>query len=255
MSQHPKARRTARFFLVVLGIAVFAGHFALNTVAGQGSSESSPEGLPVDATVFAVSGEESDPLTVEFSNGAKTVTYIPMIHIGTPEFYKAVAAKVTEEKKNGAVLYYEFIDFDVLDDPSKRKARALVGILPTPHQYDELSGDGYIGQPNDDFLGLINDKDLNVDLTAEELIEAYETRFGPIEVTGPDASSDLSEMATVIMPGENVNKVVLEERNKKIGDAISNGPDSHIVLLFGGAHGPGIFAELQTRDSAWRRVK
>ena len=216
---------------------------------------STSEGLPVDASVFEVTGEETNPNTVTFSNGDKTVTFIPMIHVGTPAFYQAVAKKVKEWKEDGATLYYEFVDFDSLDEQNKRKARRLVGILPTPEMYEALSGSGYMGQNNDDFLGLVNDKDVNVDVTAEELIQAYEEEFGPIEVTGEDATSDLSEMTINILPGENVTMIIQGTRNQKVADAINNGPDADIVLLFGGAHGPGILADLQANDPGWRRVQ
>ena len=114
--------------------------------------------------------------------------------------------------------------------------------------YAELADGGYVGQHNEDFLGLVNDKDVNVDVTAMELIAAYEQEFGIIKITGADATSDLGEMATTILPGENVTKVVLDARNQKVADAINNGPDTDIVLLFGAGHGPG-----HLRRSAGRR--
>lgn len=236
-------------------ILVLAANFTSVAFAEPTNTADTAAGLPTDASVFAITGEEADPATFTFSNGIKTVTFIPMIHIGTPAFYTAVAKKVKVRKLAGATLYYEFIDFDALDENNKRKARALVGILPTPHQYDELSGDGYIGQPNDDFLGLVNDKDVNVDVTPEELLAAYEERFGPIVVTGVDATSDLSEMATVVMPMQNVSEIILDSRNQKIADTISNRPETDIVLLFGAAHGPGVVADLQLIDPGWRRTR
>jgi hypothetical protein len=234
-------------------LMILATNFTTITYAASTDTADTLAELPTDASVFFITGEETDPFTISY--GEKTVTYIPMIHIGTPAFYKAVAEKVKIRKMAGATLYYEFIDFDALDDNNKRKARALVGILPTPHQYDELSGDGYIGQPNNDFLGLVNDKDVNVDVTPEELLEAYEKRFGPIVVTGIDATSDLSEMATMVSPMENVSKIILASRNQKIADTISNRQETDIVLLFGAAHGPGIVADLQLIDPNWRRTE
>jgi len=256
MHTFPGTHRIIRPIAATLVVAaVLAGGYLSNETAGSTSSADTSEGLPVDASVFSVTGDETDPITVTFSNGDKTVTYIPMIHIGTPIFYKAVAEKVKAHKENGATLYYEYVDFDVLDENDKRKARRLVGFLPTPAMYAELSGGGYVGQTNDDFLGLVNDKDVNVDVTAEELIEAYEEEFGSIEITGEDATSDLSEMTTMILPPENVTRIVLDVRNQKVADAINNGPDADIVLLFGGGHGPGILADLQVPDPRWQRTQ
>lgn len=219
------------------------------------SASSSAAGLPTDDVAFAVTGEESEPLVVEFSNGTKTVTYIPMIHIAKEEFYKGVADEVREAKKQGATLFYEYVDFDTLSEADKRKARRMVGILPTPEQYAEIAeGTGYVGQSNDDYLGLVNDKDVDVDITAEDLIAAYEDKFGPIEVTGEDATSDLSEPATSVLPQDQVQQVVLDARNQVVADAIAQGPDT-VVLLFGAAHGPGIFADLQAQDPNWQRTK
>jgi hypothetical protein len=251
-----KTHHPIRSIATVLAVAaVLTGCFESNETAGSIALADTSEGLPVDASVFEVTGEETDPNVVTFSNGDKTVTFIPMIHIGTPAFYQAVVEKVKVHKQDGATLYYEFVDFDALDELDKRKARRLVGILPTPEMYATLSGSGYVGQTNDDFLGLVNDKDVNVDVTAEELIEAYEEEFGPIEVTGEDATSDLSEMTTNILPQENVARIILDSRNQKVAGAINNGPDTDIVLIFGGAHGPGILAELQVLDPGWRRTQ
>lgn len=256
MHTSPKTHRHYRAIAAVLAAAaVFIGCFVSDVTAEPAALADISEGLPVDASVFGVTGEETDPIAVTFSNGDKTVTFIPMIHIGTPAFYQAVVEKVKAHKQDGATLYYEFVDFDALDEHNKRKARRLVGILPTPEMYEELSGSGYVGQNNEDFLGLVNDKDVNVDVTAEELIESYEEEFGPIEVTGEDATSDLSEMTTNILPQENVTMIIYDSRNQKVADAINNGPDADIVLIFGGAHGPGILADLQATDPGWRRTQ
>lgn len=251
-----KTRRPILSFAATLAIAIVLDAFVMSyaTAWATGSADNSGD-LPVGFSAFVVTGEETDPLTASFSNGDKTVTFVPMIHIATPGFYKAVAKKVKEQKENGATLYYEYVDFDVLDENDKRKVRAMVGILPTPDTYNQLSGDGYVGQRIDDFLGLVNNKDVNIDATAEELIQAYEAEFGPIAVTGPDAVSDISEMATTILPQEQVAKIILSTRNQKIADAISDRPDTNIVLLFGAAHGPGVFADLQARDPRWERTR
>lgn len=192
---------------------------------------------------------------MEFSNGERTVTYIPMIHIATKDFYRGVAEKVAEAKEQGATLFYEYIDFDTLNEQDKRKARRMAGILPSPEQYAEIAeGTGYVGQSNDDYLGLVNDKDVDVDITAEGLIAAYEQEFGPIEVTGEDATSDLSAPATDVLPQDQVQQIVLDARNQIVADAIEKGPDN-IVLVFGAAHGAGIFADLQKQDPRWQRTK
>jgi len=235
--------------------ALLVGCLASDETAESTASDGTSEGLPVDASVFEVTGDETDPLTITFSNGDKTVTFIPMIHIATPAFYEAAAEKVKEQKEDGATLYYEFIDFDALDEENKRKVRAMVAILPTPDFYAELSEDGYVGQNPDDFLGLVNDKDVNVDVTAMELIEAYEEEFGPIEVTGEDATSDLSEMATTILPPENTERIIIGARNQKVAEALHNRPDTDIVLLFGAGHGPGMFADLKALDPSWQRTQ
>ncbi len=233
-----------------------AAAVAVAALATGGCGEDSTgAGLPFDASVYEVTGEETDPITFTFSNGEKTVTYIPMIHIGTREFYDAVASRVKAEKEDGATLYYEFVDFDVLDDDDKRKVRAMVGILPTPNQYAMLAGSGYVGQSNDDYLGLVNDKDVDVDVTAAQLLAAYEDEFGPIEVTGKDATSDLTEMAEKTLPPLDVQKIVLAARNRKVADAIDTRPDTDVVLLFGAAHGPGILECLQALDPKWKRTR
>ena len=256
MTAHWKAHRPIRSTATAMALAaLLVGCLASDETAESTASDGTSEGLPVDASVFEVTGDETDPLTITFSNGDKTVTFIPMIHIATPAFYEAAAEKVKEQKEDGATLYYEFIDFDVLDEENKRKVRAMVAILPTPDFYAQLSEDGYMGQNPDEFLGLVNDKDVNIDMTAMELIEAYEEEFGVIEVTGEDATSDLSEIATTLLPPENVTRIVTDLRSQKAATAINNGPDTDIVLLFGAGHVPSIFADLQALDPRWKRTQ
>jgi hypothetical protein len=254
-----KTRSRGLLGLVIIGSIALAGCSSTSETAEPSQTPSAAvtsaaSGLPVDEAAFAVTGEESEPLVVEFSNGTKTVTYLPMIHIARQEFYDGVTDQVRAEKEDGATLFYEYVDFDVLSDADKRKVRRMVGILPTPEQYAEIAGSGYVGQSNDDFLGLVNDKDVDVDITAEQLIKAYEDKYGEIEVTGEDATSDLSEPAASLLPQEQVQSVVLDARNKVVAQAIAEGPDK-IVLVFGSAHGSGIFAELQQIDPAWQRTK
>ena len=102
MANNAKARILTRFLFFVLLTGAVAVQCVVPGYAGDASA-----GLPVEPRIFEVTGEETDPVAVMFSNGVKTVTYIPMIHIGTPVFYAAVADKVKAEKKKGAVLYYE----------------------------------------------------------------------------------------------------------------------------------------------------
>jgi hypothetical protein len=259
MFTHRRARTSGVAAALLVAAVALSGCSDDDAAAPSGeptaSTAPAASGLPTDDAAFAVTGDESEPLVVEFSNGTKTVTYIPMIHIATKEFYEGVAEHVEEAKQDGATLFYEYIDFDTLSEADKRKARRLVGVLPTPEQYAEIAeGTGYVGQSNDDFLGLVNDKDVDVDITAQELIEAYEQKYGEIEVTGEDATSDLSEPASSVLPQDQVQEIVIDARNAAVADAIAEGPDN-IVLVFGAAHGSGILADLQAEDPNWRRTQ
>lgn len=67
-----------------------------------------------------------------------------------------------------------------------------------------------------------------------------------------DNSGELAEMSAFMVTGEETEPVTASFTNGiKTVVSISM---VHTALLFGAAHGPGVFADLQARDPGWRRT-
>jgi hypothetical protein len=54
--------------------------------------------------------------------------------------------------------------------------------------------------------------------------------------------------------GHAKGRVILDFRNKRLAEMIDTTPDSKIYVTYGAAHLPGLIAELQKRNSAWKIV-
>jgi len=106
------------------------------------------------------------------TNGDRTVIFQTMSHVASPNFYTWVQKSISKAKKNGFVLFFE-------------------GVKPwTPENkeaFDEalwinLSGDSYEilahlygleAQDNNSFLWIENNKDYNIDLNLDEIMNIY----------------------------------------------------------------------------------
>ena len=193
----------------------------------------------------------------DYTNGKKKMRFVPMVHVSTDEFYKDVANKVSDAKKDGYVLFYEFIDFDKASDLEKRKLRKLVGFIPTPEAYKdrlESFGDKYVEQENSRFMNLVNNKDFNIDITPSEILMAYEKAYGKIELTDTDKNTPITETITDTYPKERFQKIIIDYRNKHLAKAINSGKYDKMIVLYGAEHENGLLKALQELDSDWKAV-
>jgi hypothetical protein len=193
----------------------------------------------------------------EYTNGKKNIRFVRIIHISTKDFYNDVAKKVTDAKKNGYVLFYEFVDFDKATDPEKRKLRKLVGFIPTPEAYkkqlESLKGE-HVEQENSQFMNLVNNKDFNVDVTPSEILKAYEKEYGKIELTDTDMNTPISETITDVYPKDRFEKIILDFRNKHLADAVNTSKYDKIIILYGTEHEKGLIRELKKSDPNWKEA-
>ncbi len=216
------------------------------------------DGPPGDITdltevEFAVDGTVGSVKMLEFSNTEKTLYFIPMIHVGEPAFYEAVADAVKVLKSRGADLFYEFVDFEAASREDQLRIRAMLGFLPTPSFYADTVSDGLVAQDNELFLGFPGGRDVNVDMTAGEIADAYETQIGKLEISDENQSTPVSGL---VLPTGDIAKsfeIIVDLRNIHLAEAIDASPND-IVVLYGAAHGPGTLDELVERDGRWARV-
>jgi hypothetical protein len=184
-----------------------------------------------------------------------------MQHIARPAFYDAAAETVRAAKEDGYVHFYEFIDVYALADPDQRKLRKLTQRAPMPDQYAEVArqigeqlGVELVAQDQQRLLGLVNDRDVNADISPEELLARVESALGPLQLTQEDLETPLSEAISVAITAERWTPIVLDGRNVHLARCVHEAADDRIVITYGAAHEPGWLAELQKLEPGWAAV-
>lgn len=132
----------------------------------------------------------------------KTIVFVPMVHVSTPEFYQDVKTKLDSLRTMGYVVFYESVAFDTKKynhkelDTIYRKFRKLVGFNLTNYKDSTnksipkfYSNDKYISQ-NNDLIG-IEKNDLKVDLPADTIIKLYEKKVEKIILSDCDFNTPL----------------------------------------------------------------
>ncbi|OIQ19284.1 MAG: hypothetical protein BM557_06155 [Flavobacterium sp. MedPE-SWcel] len=202
--------------------------------------------------------KETKASYTDYSNKDKQIRFVKMHHIGKEEFYADVATIVENAKNKNYVLFYEWIDFDIATDIEKRKARKLVGFIPSPEGYKkllkQLGDETLVVQKNDQYLNLVNNKDFRVDFTPKELIKSYESKYGMLVLNDEDKNTPIEDFIEVKLPQEQVNEVILNDRNKYLANKIIKSNHSKIIVLYGAAHEVGLVELLQENDANWKEI-
>ena len=106
------------------------------------------------------------------TDGARTATFVEMVHVGSPAYFGRVRDRITGEGAKGAVYLYE----GVRGDPeSSARLSDLMGFDGAGGDYRRWLGlfarvSGLEIQPQASFLGLTGRPDVNADLSAAELV-------------------------------------------------------------------------------------
>lgn len=208
-----------------------------------------------------------------------------MSHIASSEFYEWVKNDIIKAKKDDFVLYFEWVQPGSTEN--MEKFNTALGVKFDAGVYDNLSKlYGIVAQDNELFLGLENNKDYNVDLSIDDIMELYtpstEKKWLPKEAydINNDIVSRLSELSakelailrfinqsflnfimknevfrdTIIQNLGNTDlfEVILEDRNKHIVEEVYNRKDEKIFILYGLMHFKWVLDILQQRDPNWR---
>jgi hypothetical protein len=204
---------------------------------------------------------------VSFSNNEKTVKFIPMHHIGKPEFYEEVKLLVDSFKKEGFIVFYEGVkpyekNDSVSLDQYQRKFRKFIGISLDSTKYIEVLHEknhfkNLVGQPKYADLG-ISEQDQNVDITKTELIEAYEKKFGEIQLEPGDYSMPLVKTnvlpAPLKLPKKNVQDIIVTYRDQHLAKNIHLSTYNKILVIYGKAHVKGTYSQLKNLQDSWLKT-
>ena len=252
------ARSATKSFREKLSTSFAISLLAAAVIGNNAAGDPIPEGPPGDIGTlteedFIVDGSAGGAKRFTFTNGERSLYFIPMIHIAEQPFYDRIAAEVERLKLNGADLYYEFIDFDTASVADKLRIRAMLGMLPSPAFYAENVSDGLVAQDYEAFLGFPGGQDVNVDLTPAQIADAYEMLIGPLEISEENLSTPMRDFVLPTADPARVTQITIDARNRHLAAVIDAAP-GNVVVLYGAAHGAGTLQELRALDPEWRRA-
>lgn len=227
------------------------------------------------------------------SNWKKTVIFQNMSHIWTHEFYEAVKKNIKKAKENDYVLYFEGVKPGTTE--GVEKFNTAIWIQFWPELYPNLSKLYDVTfQDNLSLLWIVNDKDYNIDLSIDEIIEIYEEKKSlsppsersqidvPIDASQEIINylSDLNERELKILVflnrwiinfmiksdatqdfltwnfwNKELFDVILEWRNKILTDKIIHSEHNKIIVTYGLMHFDGVMEILQQDDPKWKITK
>lgn len=124
---------------------------------------------------FILYQNKLNPATLPYyvlTDGEKNIKFQTMSHIASPSFYTHVRNDIHAAKKDGYVLYYEGVRPGTQENMDA--FNKALGVELNEGTYDRLSElYGVVAQDNSYFLWLVNNKDKNVDLDINEIVEIY----------------------------------------------------------------------------------
>lgn len=224
------------------------------------------------------------------TNGEQEIVFQEMMHIGLPPYFEAVKENLKEHKENGFVLYFEGVKPWVREDASEKFNKAMWFEFDE-NLYANLSKlYGLEEQKNEDFLGIVNDKDFNVDISMDDIISEYEK----IEDREQHESGEVIDINSEIVAGmaelsdrellvfRHLNRammnfiynteafsgaikdnftnralfeVILDRRNDNLVDWILNNGHDKIFITYWGLHFEWVMKLLKENDPRWKVTK
>ena len=206
--------------------------------------------------------QRTDAQLVELKSQTKTVEFIPMHHVGTQEFYEHVAQIVKFFKAAGYRVYFEGVELESEMDSAKadlydRKFRKMIGVsldtLGYAHYFHEHGlFRNLVDQPHYIQFG-VDSTDVNVDVEKYQLVDAYERKYGEIELTSLDKKLSLEDdyPSKQRLPMKKVRYAIVDFRNQHLANYIQNSADNKIIVIYGEEHLEGTFQILKQLNSTW----
>ncbi len=221
------------------------------------------------------------------SNWTKVVKFQAMSHIWTKNFYNQVKENIKQFKKEWAVYFYEWVR--PWTKENSEKFNQAIWIKFDKDLYKNFSKLYWVeNQQNENFLWLINNKDFNVDLNIDDIINLYEKKnLKSTKWKIPiDASKEIIKTLSQLNDKElkilvYINKailnfiisnettqnfltekfsnkglfdVILWERNKVIANAIIDSKYKKIYTTYWLLHFKWVLKLLKENDSKWKIV-
>ncbi|UIR54500.1 hypothetical protein LZQ00_09470 [Sphingobacterium sp. SRCM116780] len=217
--------------------------------------------------------------TYHLKNGNREIIYIPMRHLGKRNYYDFIQRKVDSLQKEGFVVFYESIAYEVDSvqqrDVYDRKFRKLVGhVVGSTKVYEKTSdttkvlmapiyknlGSRIIQQPEYSFFKVDYNTAVVADIPKNVLLDEYEYTHGPIVLDDCDWNTPLNKPYTckpIKTKWKNIfNKdFIMKRREENLAALVADASQQKILIMFGGAHYKGFLKCLQERNHAWKIIK
>lgn len=227
---------------------------------------------------------------VTLSNWDKNVVFQKMIHIAKPQYYSSIQEEIKKYKQNDYVFFFEWVQWWTQENVDKFNKALWIEF--DANLYWNLSKlYDLVPQNNLELLNIENDKDFNIDMNIDEIIQAYEASkkqknieqnySTPVDVNW-EIISQLAELnsrqlkilqfinlsfLSALTKNEDVlsslqnsfwNEVlfniILEWRNEVVAKEIISSEEKNIFATYWSLHFNGILQLLQENDLNWKIV-
>ena len=196
-----------------------------------------------------ISFKEKNPFrkAVVFTKNDKEIIYIPMIHLGQPEFYGQIKQFVTQKRSEGYKIYYEKLTYgpsdSLLQDTLLLKARKITGYYfkgiytdknnatsPFRDKYEQFT------RQTEENTGIDIEKDFRVDLNMRQLIAQIETDHSPIVLDSCDYTTPPTAKYNCKQYKEYSRLFLRTYRDEYLLATLLATPHKKIILLYGVNH-------------------
>jgi len=206
------------------------------------------------------------------TNGEKEIIFLSMHHIGKEDFYNSIKLRVDSLIKKEFIVFFEAVRAGKVRDSLQkdtlyRKGRKITGVdfvtLKSNGGYLDTAKNSLMGlkikyklvnQPLDLLSGFDTLKCKNIDANFLQLINACESKYGPVVLDQTDFEKNTGKKYKPEKNKERKEYFLLEFRNRLIADSILSQHNNKIVLIYGDLHFDGILKNLQTADKRFKKV-
>ena len=205
-----------------------------------------------------ISFKEKNPFkkAMVFTKNDKEIIYIPMIHLGQPEFYGQIKQFVTQKRSEGYKIYYEKLTYgtsdSLLQDTLLLKTRKITGYYfkgiytdknnatsPFRDKYEQFT------RQTEENTGIDIEKDFRVDLNMRQLIAQIETDHSPIVLDSCDYTTPPTAKYNCKQYKEYSRLFLRTYRDEYLLATLLATPHKKIILLYGVNHYDFLSPELK----------
>lgn len=158
----------------------------------------------------------------------KKLVYLPTVHVGKKEYYKSIKKEVDSLRKEGFVVAFEGINFEINKEDYEIYAKKMMRIMgyhvanSTNNEREALpkpySNKNYLLQSETN-KGIIKG-DVNFDVSLHELIDKYEAKYGTVPLSDCDLQTPLSSKYDCKQKKITSYYITDQVRNDKVKDKI-----------------------------------